>query len=132
MVTAPAMSWERPLVLVIERSADGPRVSVSVALLLARFGSGPFVPSSSTVAVLTMVAPAGAATTSTAKLSGIGIAETGTTPSAIVHSVPAADPFGHDQPAVLEAALNVVSAGTVSVTITLAAAWLPTLVTPSA
>src|SRR4029077_4638826 len=40
--------------------------------------------------------------------------------------VPAGDPLAHDQPTVLEAALKVVPLGTVSVTTTPGAPWLPT------
>src|SRR2546426_11847137 len=124
-----AVVW--PSVFVIARSASALTVSRSLARLLAGTGSAPLLPSSATLALLRTCVTPGGLFTVTAKLTSVEPPPPASGPTVKVQLVPAGDPSAHDHPAVLEPALNVVPAGTTSVTTTPVAPWPPRLETVS-
>src|SRR5919106_499894 len=102
---------------------------VSPPVLLPGVGSVPFVPSSAIVAMLAIcVTPAGSGlVTVTANVAVWLPPPAARLPTASVQGDPALLLGEHDQPAVLAPALNVVFAGTVSVSVTPEAPRLPVL-----
>src|SRR6185295_12764372 len=93
---------------------------VSESELSPGVGSVPLAPSSATLAVLlTSVVPGGTgSSTSTAKVATWAPLAPASAPIASVQVEPALPSGTHTQPAVLAPALNVVFAGTVSVSVT--------------
>src|SRR5215213_4708285 len=124
----PGATEEPPSLLVTERSGAPVTGVVSLPELLPGVGSVPLVPSSATVAVLAIcVTPAASGLiTVTAKVAEPPPAAA-TPPTASVQVEPALLLGAQTQPAVLAPALNVVFAGTVSVSTTPAAPRLPVL-----
>src|SRR3954451_10832170 len=108
-------------VLSTDRSGDAVIGVVSVAVLSAGVGSGPLPPSSATAAVLVMlVTPLATGEMTVTANVAVRVAPPATVPMGSVQLVAT-----QDQPTVEPAALNVVLAGTVSVSTTPVAAWFP-------
>ncbi len=110
------------------RSGAAPTGVVSVASLSAGLSSAPPLPSSLTVAVLETVSkPAGSAeSTVTSKAIDVD-SPASSVPRSAMQVLPAGAPLEQDQSAVGPA--KVVPSGTVSLTATPEAPWLPTLST---
>ena len=102
---------------------------LSVSRLSAGFWSGPLFPSSLTSAALFTTEIAGKGLFAlTAKSTKTPAPPAAIEPAGNVHTVPAGSPSEHDQPPELAPALKVVLAGTVSLTTTPVAFWLPVFV----
>src|SRR6185503_15462257 len=117
----PILTSLRLSVLVTDRSAVGPKLSVSDALLSRGVGSTPLLPSSETVAVFVkLVTPTGIGlSTVTPKCAVAEVPPPARVPGRTsVQGVPAGEPSAHDQTSMLRDAVNVVFAGTVSVIVT--------------
>ena len=124
----PGVVLTPPSLLTSVRSGAAVSGVVSVELLFAGVGSGPFVPSSAIVPVLLIcVTPAGTGfATVTAKVRAAAGAPAARAPTTFVQVEPGFGSGAQVQPAELPPALNVVFAGTTSVSVTPAASWLPT------
>jgi hypothetical protein len=116
----PGSTSAPPSLLVIDRSGAAVTGVVSLAELLAGVGSAPLAPLSAMLAVLEIwVTPAATGlTTVTAKVAVRSPLVPATAPIARVQVEPALLSGAQTQPAVLAPALNVVFAGTVSVSTT--------------
>src|SRR5919106_5982925 len=124
----PGATEAPPSLLVTDRSGAPVTGVVSLPELLPGVGSAPWVPSSAMLAVFAIcVTPAGSGlVTVTAKVA-LPPPEAATVPIASVQVDPALLFGEQTQPAVLAPALNVVFAGTVSVSTTPEAPRLPVL-----
>src|SRR3954447_19943884 len=116
----PGATLARPSLFVIEKSGAPVSGVVSLPLLLPGVGSVPLAPSSAIDAVLLMcVTPAATGLTTVAANVAVGLPPPAASPPmASVQVEPALLSGAHDHPAVLAPALNVVFAGTVSVSAT--------------
>src|SRR3954454_18644730 len=123
----PGATLAPPSLFVIEKSGAPVSGVVSLPLLLPGVGSVPLVPSSAIDAVLLICGtPAATGVTTPAATAGVGFRPPAASPPmASVQVEPALLSGAHDPPAVLAPALNVVFAGTVSVSATPVAPRLP-------
>src|SRR5215213_5188784 len=129
MTVPPAATETPPSLFVIERSGAPLTGVASLPELLPGVGSVPFFPSSAMLAVFEIcVTPAATGlATVTANVAVWLPLPAATLPTARVQVAPALLSGEQTQPAVLEPALNVVFAGTVSVITTPVAPTLPAL-----
>ena len=132
VTTSPTFGAGSSTDLLRERSATG-TASMSVAVLSVVSGSGPWVPSSATVAVLAIeLTPGGSGASTRTTKARLAVAPAPMLAMARVQVVPAGALLAQDQPALLPEVRNLVWAGTVSVTATPVASRFPVFVTPSA
>ena len=128
-MTLPGRAIATPSSLLICKSGEASTGVLLVALLLPESMSGPLLPSSPIEAELSMkkTSKPTALSTSTAKSTWPPL-PLDTAPMASVHVLPALPSGEQAQPDVLAAALNVVSAGTMSVISTPVAVVKPSFV----
>jgi hypothetical protein len=127
VILPPGRTLAPPSLFTIARSGAAISATTADAVLSPGTGSGPLRWLSWIVAVFTILSRPALTVplTVTAKMN-LPLPPVGTARIVLVHCVPAGLPAAHDQPLLLWRALKVVPAGTFSLMMTPAVAWLPT------